>query len=58
VPVNDGRGRLVLWVGAAASKNRDELEARFRKLIREIEKELKATAPAERPVKTTSLVNA
>jgi cytochrome c biogenesis protein len=58
VPVNDGRGRLVLWVGAAASKNRDELEERFRRLVREIEKELKATVLAERPVKAASLVNA
>lgn len=32
VPVNDGRGRLALWVGAAASKNRDQVEERFRKL--------------------------
>lgn len=46
VPVNDGRGRLVLWVGASASKNRDELEERFRKLVREIQRELKAESGA------------
>ncbi len=40
VPVNDGRGRLVLWVGASASKNREEFEERFRALVREIQKEL------------------
>ncbi len=58
VPVNDGRGRVVLWVGAAASKNREQFEERFRRLIREIEQELKASSPAERPVKAASLVNA
>ena len=40
VPVNDGRGRLMLWVGASASKNRDEFEERFRKLVNEIENEM------------------
>jgi len=40
VPVNDGRGRQVLWVGATASKNRDELESRFHKLVAAIEQEL------------------
>jgi len=43
VPLNDGRGRLVLWLGASASKNRDEFEERFGRLAAEIEKELKAT---------------
>lgn len=45
VPVEDGRGRLVLWVGASASKNRDELEERFRGLVEEIRRALVA-APA------------
>ena len=44
VPVSDGRGRLVLWVGATASKNRDEFEARFRKLVEAVERELSARA--------------
>jgi cytochrome c biogenesis protein len=41
VPVNDGRGRLVLWAGASASKNREDLEKRFALLVEEIEKNLK-----------------
>lgn len=45
VPVSDGRGRSVLWVGASASKNREELEKRFGQLVEEIEKNLK-TGPA------------
>ncbi len=48
VPVDDGRGRLVLWVGASASKNRDEVEERFQRLVAKIEQNLQepATAPA------------
>jgi len=42
VPVNDGRGRLVLWVGASASKNREDFNERFRRLVEEIHKELRA----------------
>ena len=41
VPVSDGRGRLVLWAGASASKNREELEKRFGLLVEEIGKNLK-----------------
>ncbi len=37
VPVSDDRGRLMLWVGASASKNREEFEERFRKLVDEIQ---------------------
>jgi len=40
VPVSDGRGRMALWVGASPSKNRDGFEARFRKLVNEIQNEL------------------
>jgi cytochrome c biogenesis protein len=40
VPVNDGRGRMTLWIGASASKNRDEFEEGFQKLVHEIEEEL------------------
>ena len=58
VPVDDGRGRLVLWVGAAANKNREQFEERFRRLVREIEQELKTSAPVERAVKAATLVSA
>jgi cytochrome c biogenesis protein len=56
VPVNDGRGRLVLWVGASASKNRDEFEERFQKLAEKIEQSLKSATEypagaAPRPVR-------
>jgi cytochrome c biogenesis protein len=46
VPVNDGRGRVVLWVGASASKNREELEKRFGLLVEEVEKNLRTESAA------------
>lgn len=54
VPVDDGRGRWVLWVGASASKNREQFEERFRRLVSEIEQELKAHATADRHMKAAS----
>jgi cytochrome c biogenesis protein len=47
VPVDDARGHVVLWVGASASKNRDEFQERFRRLTGAISKELDAK-PAQR----------
>lgn len=40
VPVSDGRGRMVIWAGASASKNREDLEKRFGSLVDEIERGL------------------
>lgn len=40
VPVTNKDGQLVLWFGAAARKNRDAFEQRFRELADEIGKEL------------------
>jgi cytochrome c biogenesis protein len=58
VPVDDGRGRQVLWIGASASKNREQFEERFRLLVKEIEQELQANPADERRVKAASLVSA
>jgi cytochrome c biogenesis protein len=46
VPVVDARGRLALWVGGAANKNKEAFEERFRKLVGEIESELKVCSLA------------
>lgn len=46
VPVSDGRGRDVLWLGGSASKNREELEKRFGLLVNEIEQNLKTESAA------------
>jgi cytochrome c biogenesis protein len=52
VPVRDSRGRLMLWVGGSANKNKDAFEQRFRELVAQIESELKTSARtgAEAPV--------
>jgi cytochrome c biogenesis protein len=42
VPVTDARGRLSLWVGGAANKNKDVFEQRFQKLVEAVQSELKA----------------
>ena len=41
VPVRDAQGRLVLWVGGTANKNKDVFEQRFRKLVEDLETEVK-----------------
>jgi cytochrome c biogenesis protein len=41
VPVRDAGGRLALWVGGTANRNRDAFEQRFKTLVEEIQKELK-----------------
>jgi cytochrome c biogenesis protein len=40
VPVTNEEGALVLWFGAAANKNREAFELRFRELADEISKEI------------------
>ncbi len=49
VPVSDDRGRIVLWLGASASKNREEFEERFHRLVGEIQSRLTATPEARAP---------
>lgn len=46
VPVSDGHGRQVLWVGASASKNRAEFKDRFRRLTEAIQAELEGRQAA------------
>lgn len=49
VAVADDRGRVALWLGASANKNREEVAERFRKLTGEIEKDLETEpVPLER----------
>jgi cytochrome c biogenesis protein len=44
VPMRDARGRLMLWIGGTANKNKDVFEQRFLKLVEQIESELKKTS--------------
>ncbi len=47
IPLRDARGRLWLWVGGTANRNRDAFEHRFRDLTEKIELEVKAQLEAE-----------
>jgi cytochrome c biogenesis protein len=44
VPVSDDRGRASLWVGASASKQREEFREKFRALVEEIREAAQAPA--------------
>jgi len=48
VPVREANGKLVLWVGGTANRNRDAFEERFSELSKKIELELQSlrAAPA------------
>jgi cytochrome c biogenesis protein len=41
VPVQEQTGKLSLWIGGTANRNRDVFEQRFKKIVQEIEEELK-----------------
>lgn len=47
VPVRDARGKLSLWIGGTANRNRDVFEQRFRDLTEKIEAEVKAQLATE-----------
>jgi len=46
LPVDDGQGKRVLWLGASASKNREDFERRFRALVDAVEQDLKPSGAA------------
>lgn len=41
VPVRDAEGKVSLWVGGTANRNRDAFEFKFKQLVEQIRKELK-----------------
>lgn len=46
VPVRDAKtGKLSLWVGGSANRNRDAFEQRFNDLVASVERELKTSPP-------------
>jgi cytochrome c biogenesis protein len=52
VPVRDAEGKLSLWVGGTANRNRDAFEFKFKQLVEEIRKELKAEGVASAEVES------
>jgi cytochrome c biogenesis protein len=55
VPVTDAQGRLTLWVGGTANRNRDAFELKFKKLVDQIQKELKPEVAVSAEVQATSI---
>jgi cytochrome c biogenesis protein len=49
VEVADAHGRLVLWIGGAANKNKDRFEQKYSEAVAEIRNELDKSSPAGRP---------
>ncbi len=55
VPVRQADGRLTLWIGGAANRNRDAFEERFLELATKIESELKSLREAPAHERVTSI---
>jgi cytochrome c biogenesis protein len=55
VPVRDARGQLKLWIGGTANKNKDAFEQQFRKVVEQIESELKISSKAGADVPALAL---
>ena len=55
VPVLDAKGKLGLWVGGTANRNREAFEERFRELTETIETELKSQRVTGAPSRVASI---
>jgi cytochrome c biogenesis protein len=55
VPVEDASGRLSLWIGGTANRNRDAFEVKFKQVVEQIQKELRP-GPAAAAEKLAPLV--
>ena len=55
VPARDAKGQLALWVGGTANRNKDVFEQRFRKLVQELEVEIKAQSESGAQVPDTAI---
>ena len=55
VPVQDASGKLALWIGGSANRNRDAFEMKFKKIVEEIQKELKPAVAAAAQTRAVSI---
>lgn len=55
VPVHDARGGIALWIGGSANRNRDAFEQTFKKIVEEIQKELKSQVAADEQTAAASI---
>ena len=51
VAIPDARGKLVLWVGGQANKNRDRFEQKFNDVVEGIRSELESGSVISRPAR-------
>jgi cytochrome c biogenesis protein len=56
VPVVDPDGRVTLWIGGTANRNKDAFQRRFRDVVQEIEKGLKQQSETYVSTRAASLV--
>jgi cytochrome c biogenesis protein len=49
--VPDAKGKLVLWIGGQANKNRDRFEQKFNEVVTTIQTELESVSPTARPAR-------
>jgi len=54
VPVRQTDGSLVLWLGGAANRNQDVFERRFRRVVQQVESEVRVTTGAGAQTRATS----
>ena len=54
VPVLDSRGRMAIWVGGMANRNRDVFEHKFKQVVDQIQKELKPQSVASAAPQATA----
>jgi cytochrome c biogenesis protein len=55
VPVREANGKLTLWVGGTANRNREAFENRFHELAEKIEAELRSQNEAPKPTPVASI---
>jgi cytochrome c biogenesis protein len=55
IPVREANGKLTLWIGATANRNREALDERFRTLVEKIEADLKSQKEAHASAEVASI---
>lgn len=54
-PVRDARGQLALWIGGTANKNKDVFEQRLRKVVQDIQSQIKIQSEPCAPAHVASM---
>jgi len=51
VAIPDAKGKLVLWIGGQANKNRDRFEQKFNDVVEGIRSEVESASAVSRPAR-------